>query len=71
MNRIVRSAAVALALVPAMALAQATTWNIDCSHTRTGFSVKHLVISDVKGEFAKTEGKAQIDDADLSKSSSR
>ena len=68
MNRIVRSAVVALALVPAMALAQASTWSIDGSHTRTGFSVKHLVISDVKGEFAKTEGKAQIDDADLSKS---
>jgi polyisoprenoid-binding protein YceI len=69
MNRIVRSAVVALALVPAMAFAQASAWSIDGSHTRTGFSVKHLVISDVKGEFAKTEGKAQIDDADLSKSS--
>jgi polyisoprenoid-binding protein YceI len=69
MNRIVRSAVVAVALVPAMALAQATTWNVDGSHTRTGFSVKHLVISDVKGEFAKTEGKAQVDETDLAKSS--
>jgi len=68
MNRIVRSAVVALALVPAMALAQVSTWAIDGSHTRTGFSVKHLVISDVKGEFAKTEGKAQIDETDLAKS---
>jgi polyisoprenoid-binding protein YceI len=69
MNRIVRSVVVALALVPAMALAQATTWNVDGSHTRTGFSVKHLVISDVKGDFDKLSGKAQVDDADLSKSS--
>jgi polyisoprenoid-binding protein YceI len=69
MNRILRSVALAVALVPAFALGQATTWNIDSSHTRTGFSVKHLVISDVKGEFGKTSGKAQIDDADLSKSS--
>jgi polyisoprenoid-binding protein YceI len=69
MNRILRTAALAVALVPAFALGQATTWNIDSSHTRTGFSVKHLVISDVRGEFAKTAGKAQIDDADLSKSS--
>jgi polyisoprenoid-binding protein YceI len=69
MNRILRSAALAVALVPALALGQATTWNIDSSHTRTGFSVKHLVISDVKGEFGKTAGKVQIDDADLSKSS--
>ena len=69
MNRILRSAALAIALVPALALGQATTWNIDSSHTRTGFSVKHLVISDVKGEFGKTAGKVQIDDADLSRSS--
>ncbi|HET8722707.1 MAG TPA: YceI family protein [Anaeromyxobacteraceae bacterium] len=68
MNRIVRSAAVALALVPALAFAQAATWNIDGSHTRTGFSVKHLVISDVKGEFGKTEGKVQLDEGDLSRS---
>jgi len=69
MNRILRTAALTVALVPALALGQATTWNIDSSHTRTGFSVKHLVISDVKGEFGKTAGKVQIDDADLSKSS--
>jgi polyisoprenoid-binding protein YceI len=69
MNRILRTAALAVALAPALALGQATTWNIDSSHTRAGFSVRHLVITDVRGEFAKTAGKAQIDDADLSKSS--
>ena len=69
MNRMTRIAALAVAIAPALAFGQAATWNIDGSHTRTGFSVKHLVISDVKGEFAKTEGKAQIDEADLSKSS--
>ena len=69
MNRTTRITALALAIAPALAFGQAATWNIDGSHTRTGFSVKHLVISDVKGEFAKTEGKAQIDEADLSKSS--
>ncbi len=69
MNRMTRIAALALAIAPALAFGQAATWNIDGSHTRTGFSVKHLVISDVKGEFAKTEGKARIDEGDLSKSS--
>jgi polyisoprenoid-binding protein YceI len=69
MNRMTRITALALAIAPALAFGQAATWNIDGSHTRAGFSVKHLVISDVKGEFARTEGKAQIDDADLSKSS--
>jgi len=69
MNRTTRITALALAIAPALAFGQVATWNIDGSHTRTGFSVKHLVISDVKGEFAKTEGKARIDEADLSKSS--
>ena len=69
MNRMTRIAALAFAIAPALAFGQAATWNIDSSHSRTGFSVKHLVISDVKGEFAKTAGKAQIDDADVSKSS--
>ena len=69
MNRMTRIAALALAIAPALAFGQAATWNVDGSHTRAGFSVKHLVISDVKGEFSKTEGKAQIDEADLSKSS--
>jgi polyisoprenoid-binding protein YceI len=69
MNRTTRIAAVAVLFVPALALAQTATWNVDGSHTRTGFSVRHLVISDVKGEFSKTSGKAQIDDADLAKSS--
>ncbi len=68
MNRMTRITALALAIAPALAFGQAATWNIDGSHTRTGFSVKHLVISDVKGEFAKTEGKAQIDESDLSRS---
>ena len=69
MNRMTRIAALALAVAPALAFGQATTWNVDPSHTRVGFSVKHLVISDVKGEFSKVSGKAQLDESDLSKSS--
>ena len=69
MNRMTRIAALALAVAPALAFGQTATWNVDPSHTRVGFSVKHLVISDVKGEFSKVSGKGQIDESDLSKSS--
>ena len=69
MNRMTRITALALAMAPALAFGQAATWNVDPSHTRAGFSVKHLVISDVKGDFDKLSGKAQVDEADLSKSS--
>ncbi len=69
MNRMTRITALALAIAPALAFGQAATWNVDGSHSRAGFGVKHLVISDVKGDFDKLSGKAQVDEADLSKSS--
>ncbi|HTP49907.1 MAG TPA: YceI family protein [Anaeromyxobacteraceae bacterium] len=69
MKNLIRILAAAAVAAPALPLADAATWNIDPSHTRAGFSVKHLVITDVKGEFQKTSGKAQIDEQDLSKSS--
>jgi len=67
MNRIVRSLAVALAALPAFAFA-AEAWNLDGAHTQTSFSVKHLLISNVRGDFDKTAGKVMLDEADLTKS---
>jgi len=67
MNRTLRSLAVAVLALPAVAFA-ADTWNIDSSHTQTGFSVKHFTISNVRGDFDKTEGKVVIDEADITKS---
>ncbi|HVP68746.1 MAG TPA: YceI family protein [Anaeromyxobacteraceae bacterium] len=67
MQKTIRIAAALAAFAPGLALADSSTWNIDTAHTRVGFSVKHLVITDVKGEFGKTTGKASIDDKDLSK----
>ena len=58
----------ALAVAPALALAAPTTWNIDPSHSQVGFSVKHLVISNVRGEFSKYEGKVALDEADVTRS---
>jgi polyisoprenoid-binding protein YceI len=58
-----------LALAPALAAAEATTWNIDPSHTQSTFAVRHLVISTVRGEFKKTAGVVKIDAEDPSKSS--
>lgn len=59
---------VALA-APALALADAATWNIDPAHTQTNFAVRHLVISTVRGEFKKTTGTVKYDDKDPTKSS--
>ena len=62
------AAALALSLAPAAARAEAIAYAIDTGHSQTSFSVKHLVISTVRGEFGKTEGTVVIDDADVSKS---
>jgi polyisoprenoid-binding protein YceI len=67
MNRIARSLALALVALPALALA-GDTWNIDTAHTQTGFSVKHFMLSTVRGDFDKTTGTAVIDDADVTRS---
>jgi polyisoprenoid-binding protein YceI len=37
------------------------TWALDASHSSVGFSVKHLMISTVRGEFTKLEGSLQLD----------
>jgi polyisoprenoid-binding protein YceI len=68
MNRIVRSLTIALLAFPALTLA-ADTWNLDGAHSQTSFTVKHLLISTVRGEFAKTSAKVLLDEADLAKSS--
>jgi polyisoprenoid-binding protein YceI len=49
----------ALALVVAVALpilAHADTWQIDPAHTNVEFTVRHMMISNVKGQFQKTTG---------------
>jgi polyisoprenoid-binding protein YceI len=59
-------ALIAAFAVPGLAFADA--WSIDTAHTQAGFSVRHLVISTVKGEFGKTSGTVNLDDKDVTKS---
>ncbi|MFL5262907.1 MAG: YceI family protein [Anaeromyxobacteraceae bacterium] len=63
-----RLLAVAVALAPVFAAAEATTWKIDPAHSSSGFAVKHLVVSTVRGQFGKTTGTIQVDDKDITKS---
>ena len=45
-----------------------TTWNIDPAHSAAEFKVKHMMISNVKGHFAKVTGTLTLDESDLSRS---
>jgi polyisoprenoid-binding protein YceI len=57
-----------LALLPALALGATSSWNVDATHSTAGFSVRHLVISNVRGEFQKVAGKLVLDEADVTRS---
>jgi polyisoprenoid-binding protein YceI len=59
------STIIALAL-PAFAFA--TTWTIDPDHSNVGFKVRHLMVSNVKGNFEKHTGVVEINDKDITKS---
>jgi len=56
------------ATIPCLAAAEASSWTIDPAHSSTQFSVRHLVISTVRGQFGKTTGTLRLDEKDLSKS---
>jgi len=71
MGQAIRKLAAAAILTAAMALqatAATTTWQIDPAHTAAQFSVKHMMISTVRGEFKKVTGTVTWDDQDLTKS---
>ena len=42
-------------------------WNIDPSHSQAEFSVRHLMISNVRGRFEEMSGEVEFDENDLSK----
>jgi polyisoprenoid-binding protein YceI len=51
--------------LPNPAFAQAATWTIDPGHSAAQFTVRHMVIANVKGEFGGPTGTVTFDPADL------
>ncbi len=49
-------------------MAAKTTWVIDPSHSEIAFKVKHLMISNVKGQFSEFSGQILTDNDDFSTS---
>src|SRR5712671_1497327 len=45
-----------------------TTWNIDPAHSVAEFKVKHMMISNVKGQFPKVSGALTLDESNLANS---
>ena len=62
---------VSISTIIALALptfAFASTWTIDPDHSNVGFKVRHLMVSNVKGNFEKHTGVVEINDKDITKS---
>jgi polyisoprenoid-binding protein YceI len=67
MKRIMLTAAI-MAILAIPAVAPASTWNIDPDHSSIGFKVRHMMVTNVKGEFGKFKGTLTLDDQDITKS---
>lgn len=61
-------AAILSAVVALPSVALAETWEIDPAHSNVGFSVKHLMVSTVRGDFHKAQGTVVWDEKAPAKS---
>ena len=44
-----------------------SSWNLDTVHSGINFSVRHMVVSKVRGRFGKFTGNVALDDSDLTR----
>ena len=58
-----------LVLVPASTTLAADRYSIDPAHCHIGFSVRHLVINNIRGRFTDYEGSIIYDEQDITRSS--
>ena len=60
---------ITIALIASLsALAQTATWNLDPAHSTAQFTVRHLGISNVSGNFTKVTGSVVLNDKDFTQS---
>ena len=45
-----------------------STWNLDPAHSSAAFKVKHMMISNVKGQFGKLTGTLSLDEQNIANS---
>ncbi|HXJ94751.1 MAG TPA: YceI family protein [Terriglobia bacterium] len=44
------------------------TWNIDPVHSVAEFKVRHMMVTNVKGQFTRVAGSLDLDEADVTNS---
>ncbi len=55
-------ATVALLLITASSFAQTKIWKVDKAHSKVGFAISHLVVSEVEGKFNDYEATVTTDE---------
>ncbi|MCJ7786016.1 MAG: YceI family protein [Desulfobacterales bacterium] len=56
---------IALFVLAVPVLTYAVTWGMDPAHSSFQFKVRHLTVSNVKGDFSKSRGVVVIEDKDI------
>src|SRR5437764_15429977 len=69
-SRPMRPALALFILVSALAMplpahAQAASWTIDAGHSAAQFTVRHMIVANVKGQFDGPTGTVTFDSADI------
>lgn len=64
-----KSVMAAVMLFALLGTAHAQTWKVDPAHSSVGFTVKHLVVTKVNGQFTDFAGEITWDGKDVSKGS--
>jgi polyisoprenoid-binding protein YceI len=62
-----RIAHILIAVLVSAAPAAAQTWQIDTAHSRAQFTVRHLMISNIRGDFGAVTGTVEYDGKDLAR----
>jgi len=68
MKNLIKSVAAA-AVLAAPALAFGATYEVDTAHSGAHFTVKHMMVANVRGDFGKVSGTVNVDEKDITKSS--
>ncbi len=63
----IRACYALLVLLATAAPALAQQWQIDTAHSRAQFTVRHLMISDIRGDFGAVTGTVDYDGKDVTK----
>jgi polyisoprenoid-binding protein YceI len=67
-QRSVLLAVVIVVVTTISAFAEPPTWNIDPAHSTAQFTVRHMAISNVTGNFTKVSGSVALDEKDVTRS---